>query len=229
MNTGVVLNGTDLEVTDGNGTIVTDLSSLQDGVDDLDNDPTNEIELPSGGQEGQILTIIGGVPTWVNSACIVKVGDTYAGGVVFYVDASGCHGLVAAPTDQSSSAVWGCYGIAVAGADGTAIGTGYQNTIDIEAAACSAPGNPADICANLSLAGYTDWFLPSKDELNLMYQNIGPGNALGLGNVGGFANNGYWSSTEYDNNYAWFFNFYNGYANVNYKYDTFYVRAVRAF
>ena len=44
MNTGVVLNGTDLEVTDGNGTIVTDLSSLQDGVNDADADATNEIQ-----------------------------------------------------------------------------------------------------------------------------------------------------------------------------------------
>lgn len=44
MNTSVVLNGLDLEVTDGNGTIVTDLSSLQDGVNDADADPTNEIQ-----------------------------------------------------------------------------------------------------------------------------------------------------------------------------------------
>jgi hypothetical protein len=52
MNTGVVLNGTDLEVTDGNGTIITDLSSLQD---DADNDPTNEIELPETANEGDLL------------------------------------------------------------------------------------------------------------------------------------------------------------------------------
>ena len=43
MNTGVILNGTDLEVTDGNGTIVTDLSSLQDGVTDADADSANEL------------------------------------------------------------------------------------------------------------------------------------------------------------------------------------------
>jgi hypothetical protein len=228
MNTGVVLNGTDLEVTDGNGTIVTDLSSLQDGVNDADSDPTNEIELPTGGKEGQILTIIGGTPTWVNSPCIVQVGDTYAGGIVFYVDASGCHGLVAAVSDQTTFAEWGCYGTKIIGADGTAIGTGNQNTIDIETG-CDTVGTAADICANLTSGGYSDWFLPSNDELNLMYQNIGQGNDLGLGNVGGFANNDYWSSTEYSVSDGWNYNFQYGYLNNIYKSDSYHVRAVRAF
>ena len=200
--------------------------------DDADSDPTNEIELPIGGQEGQILAIIGGVPTWVNSPCIggfrLGVGDTYAGGIVFYVDASGCHGLVAAPSDQSSSAEWGCAGSPIAGADGTAIGTGNQNTIDIEAG-CSTAGTAADICANFALAGYTDWFLPSKDELNLMYQNIGEGNALGLGNIGGFAPTNYYCSTEYDFNNAWKQYFVNGYKYNSNKSSTGRVRAIRAF
>jgi hypothetical protein len=157
----------------------------------------------------------------------LTIGNSYQGGIIFYLDGSG-GGLIAAPTDQSAGAPWGCYGTLITGADGTAIGTGAQNTIDIEAG-CTTPSTAADICSNLVLAGYTDWFLPSKDELNLMYLNIGQGNAMGLGNVGGFANNFYWSSTELAINYAWYYNFGNGSTNNSNKNATVYVRAVRAF
>ena len=62
-----------------------------------------------------------------------------------------------------------------------------------------------------------------------MYQNIGQGNALGLGNVGGFASNYYWSSTEFDYGNAWL-QFFNLGFQVNYnKGYSNYVRAVRAF
>jgi hypothetical protein len=160
------------------------------------------------------------------------IGDLVEGGIVFYLDGNG-GGLIAAPTDQSTGAEWGCYGANISGADGTAIGTGAQNTIDIVNANCSpyTPGNSiaANICANLTLGGYSDWFLPSKDELNLMYQNIGQGNVLGLGNVGGFADNWYWSSTEYDNNLAWKQGFDYGGQDIDVKNDTDDVRPVRAF
>ena len=157
----------------------------------------------------------------------LSIGDTFQGGIVFYLDSNG-GGLIAAPTDQSTGASWGCGGTIISGADGTAIGTGYQNTVDIEAG-CPTAGTAADICANLTLGGHSDWFLPSKDELNLMYDNIGQGGVLDLGNVGNFANDYYWSSTENDNNYAWNQYFIYGYQNFNVKYFTINVRAVRAF
>jgi hypothetical protein len=176
--------------------------------------------------EGATLQMISGVPTWTGGIPPPPaIGDTYQGGIVFYLDGSG-GGLIAAPTDQSTGAQWGCYGTAIG--TGTTIGTGNQNTINIEAV-CNTPGTAADICANLVLAGYTDWFLPSKDELNLMYQNIGQGNALGLGNVGGFVLNFYWSSSENDNFNAWLQDFFNGGQDYNGKFSTYYVRAVRAF
>ena len=158
----------------------------------------------------------------------LAIGLTYQGGIIFWLDGNG-GGLIAAPSDQSSGAEWGCYGTTISGADGTAIGTGNQNTIDIEAG-CTTAGIAADICANLTLGGYSDWFLPSKDELNKMYLNIGQGNALGLGNVGGFAYYYYWSSTEYDSYMAWIQYFATG-AQYGYgKFDfNLNVRAVRAF
>jgi hypothetical protein len=163
-----------------------------------------------------------------DGSCIVlAIGDTYQGGIIFYLDGNG-GGLIAAPTDQSTGAQWGCYGTNISGAAGTAIGTGAQNTIDIEAG-CTTVGTAADICANLTLGGYSDWFVPSKDELNLMYQNIGQGDALGVGNVGGFAPWYYWSSTETDGNNAWIHGFSNGIQLYYGKSFTYNVRAVRTF
>ena len=130
------------------------------------------------------------------------IGKTYQGGLIAYLDTLDGTGLIAAPTDQGTSK-WGCYGTLISGADGTAIGTGSQNTADI-LAGCSETNIAAYLCDTLTLGGYNDWFLPSKDELNKLYENIGQGNALGLGNVGGFANPNYWSSTENDFISAWF-------------------------
>ena len=157
------------------------------------------------------------------SCCLtgICVGSTYQGGIIFYLDGNG-GGLIAAPTDQGSGAEWGCYGTWIVGADGTAIGSGAQNTIDIEAG-CTTPGTAADICANYTDGTYSDWFLPSKDELNQMYLN------LHLLNLGGFASSNYWSSTENGNGFAWIRGFGNG-TQVNYiKCTSFKVRAVRAF
>ena len=88
---------------------------------------------------------------------------------------------------------------------------------------CGTPGTAADICANLNLGGNTDWFLPSLDELNLMYEN------LYLEGVGGFANVYYWSSSETDATHAWGRNFDYSNPGNNGKSAIIWVRAVRAF
>jgi len=158
----------------------------------------------------------------ITFTAIYVIGGYVNGGIIFYIDGTGQHGLVCAPTDQSISAEWGCHGTDITGADGTSVGTGNQNTIDI-VNGCSSAGIAAKICYDLVLNTYTDWYLPSKDELSLMRNNL---KANGLGD---FANNSYWSSSEVSFIVAWAHEFANG---GSFYYDrgyTCYVRAVRAF
>ena len=155
------------------------------------------------------------------------VGDYYQGGVIFYLDGSG-GGLICAVSDQSPAA-WGCYGTEITGADGLVIGTGAQNTIDIEAG-CSTSGTAADICTNLSLNEYDDWFLPSQNELNEMYQHKATIDSTATANGGAaFASLFYWSSSEYNNANAWGQSFLGGGKPIGNKSFTFRFRAVRAF
>ena len=159
------------------------------------------------------------------------VGQSYQGGKIAYIlqagdmgyDANVPHGIIAATSDYSYQCGWGCHGTAISGADETDIGTGSQNTIDI-INGCSELGIAARICADLELDGFSDWYLPSIDELYKLYIN--------RVEIGGFTNGSYWSSTEYDSIFAWHFSFY--YANGGSGGDnkgsaTKYVRAVRAF
>lgn len=148
------------------------------------------------------------------------IGLSYGGGIIFYLKNDGT-GLVAAPNDQSGSAPWGCEGVAITNADGIVIGTGAQNTLDIEAE-CLTPGTAADICANLDLNGFDDWFLPSKDELNEMYLKIRSGY--------GFIDTNYWSSSEHlVADFAWTQFFGGGNQNYVFKSNPNRVRAIRAF
>jgi hypothetical protein len=194
---------------------------------------TELTKLPAG-TAGQVLTMNTGAtaPEWVAvTTATYAIGDTHQGGIIFYLDASGKHGLISAPTDQSDGIKWFNQNIVVdTYAYGNGIGAGEGNSQGIirwqgTCSSCYA----SELCQDLSLGGETDWYLPSKYELNLMYENIGKGNALGLGNIGNFGIYYYWSSTEYDVDSAWNQDFYYGNQNFNYKYNTYAVRAVRAF
>jgi len=150
----------------------------------------------------------------------LAIGQAYQGGIIFYLDSAKAHGLIAAPADQSTGIQWYNGTYTVTGATGTAIGTGQANTNAIITAQ-GAGSYAAKLCDDLVVGGYSDWFLPSQNELNELYKNKVV--------VGGFAGAWYWGSSENVYGHAWDQDFGSG---DQYDYDKYYpgtVRAVRAF
>ena len=168
-----------------------------------------------------------------------QVGDFYQGGVVFHLFVPGetgyvsgeTHGLIAAVADQSSGIQWYNGSYVTTGATATAIGTGSANT---EAIISVQGDTQSDYAAGLARAytggEYTDWFLPSKDELHKMYLKRTTINVTALANGGSiFANLLYWSSTEYDHTWGLVQPFNSYISSISSKSNLFKVRAVRAF
>ncbi len=141
----------------------------------------------------------GEMSVWLSKA-EYTIGDTGpAGGLIFYENPNystdGWRYLEAAPYDQSGGAKWGLFRKAIPGARGTAVGTGKQNTLDMLAAS-PEPGTAADLCANLSVNGIRGWFLPSRDELALMYRNLKAKGAGDFSDAGVPDNFEYWASSQ---------------------------------
>ena len=156
------------------------------------------------------------------------IGERYGGGIVFYVYDNGQHGLIAAITDQSMGIEWYNGTNRNTGTTGDGLGAGAMNTAIIVATqmADNQTGNfAAKVCANYSVTVggiiYGDWYLPSKYELTLLYQQKNL--------IGGSAGAYYWSSSEGNNSFAWSQYFENGIQFFSSKNDANYVRAVRAF
>ena len=153
----------------------------------------------------------------------LQIGDTGpGGGIIFHISEDGKYGLEAAQDDQSSGEQWYNGTDKITHAVKSGINGGSFNTDRI----IINQGNgsyAALLCANYNGGGYGDWYLPSKDELNLMYTN------LHSSSLGGFASANYWSSSEVDSGFAWSQAFYNGLQIVFNKIFMLEVRAVRAF
>ena len=156
------------------------------------------------------------------------VGESYGGGIVFYVYDNGRHGLIASTANQGFGTRW--YGGTLkntrARADG--VGAGLKNTAIITANQGPDDGNPfsATVCNEYSVTvggvTYGDWYLPSKFELNLLF--------LQKTLFGGFdTDNFYWSSTEINSDIAWIQYFSDGSQTLMDKMRAGYVRAIRAF
>jgi hypothetical protein len=178
------------------------------------------------------------------------VGDTGpGGGVVFYVQATGtfpcgvaltstCKYLEAAPTDHPTEIAWCSNTTSALGTTATAVGTGMANTTTADGTCTlGAIQTAADYTNN----GKTDWYLPSKDELNQMCKwqrgvawtsdaTVCTGDNLNSGRgASGFSAGHYWSSSEFDATTALIQHFKFSVQGNDPKTTTFYVRPVRAF
>ena len=165
----------------------------------------------------------------------IEIGSYHAGGIVFYIDETGEHGLVMAPiegfeslTDEYDYIVaeptqWGPMGLDVPGTS-KGLGSGRSNT-DLILAATPGIETAASVCRDLNLNGYNDWYLPSRDDLSLMYQNVH------TQNLGNFSYQFYWSSSQSYTGSAWALHFGTGnfYQSSSKTSVNVQVRAVRAF
>jgi hypothetical protein len=157
---------------------------------------TSAVQTVAPGTTGNVLTSDGS--TWTSAAAsggltTRSIGDIYGGGIVFWVTTDGLHGLIAETQDQSTSSTW------------------YTAQDKISQNSTHSPLGKL----------YTDWRLPTKNELNLLYPQIAA--------VGNFAIAYYWSSIEYDSTIAYALSSVDGTHAISGKYNSNAVRAVRAF
>ena len=169
-----------------------------------------------------------------------KIGDFAQGGIVFWVDETEQHGLVCANVNQSTSMRWHAGSFGNTQAKGNGIYAGKANTAIIIPALLFAgngdDGNPyaARLCNELQViqngVTYGDWYLPSRLELNLIYQSRTLINTTAGQNGGDvLISDVYWSSTENSDNSAWGLDFSNGQEADIFKTFSNGVRAIRSF
>lgn len=160
----------------------------------------------------------------------LSIGDTYQGGIIAYFFVSGdtryvageTHGLIVAPTNQSSSARWYNGSYTTTAATGSIIGTGSSNTTKIITSQGNTGTYAAKLCKDYRGGGYSDWFLPSKDELNKIYLNR---TAIGSG----LGTSTFWTSSETSSSSASRQSFSTGTQSNSSKASSSAVRAVRNF
>jgi hypothetical protein len=155
-------------------------------------------------------------PALAIAPCALEIGDLGpAGGLVFWVDPNDpCRGYEVMQTNQASVATW-CGASGFIGGTSQDLGTGDANTTIILA---NCPSSPAALaCSTLTYGGYSDWFLPSSDELLLVYNNL---NTL--------THVSYWTSSEYDSGNAYELTA-SGVVSTQKKNITKSVRAIRYF
>jgi hypothetical protein len=173
----------------------------------------------------------------------VTIGEPYQGGVVAHIFQPGedgyiegkTNGIIIAPVEEVFESQWGCQGTAVGGTS-TALGAGRTNTERVLAfhdgltnyytnpTQCH-PANDGTVAArvtlNFNLGGFNDWFMPSQEEMNFLYQN--------RDRIGGFSTVEYWSSCESNAANACVMSFVTGELLSKPKSETRRVRVIRFF
>lgn len=156
-----------------------------------------------------------------------------SGGLIFYDDEEdgiddlpSIRYLEIAPMDFSTDLVWGDFELTIDGADGTEIGTGYQNTLDV-ISDDETTDKAVDFCYNYSVTTngliYNNWYLPSINELKLIYTN------LKFKDIGEIPSQWYWSSSESSSSKAYVVSFSGGGQYQNSKSVSNYVIPIRAY
>ena len=193
----------------------TDEDGVNDAIDICANTPANENVDENG--------------------CHAVLGNYALGGVIFYIDETLNHGLVVALNDNESGE-WGCSDEEILNANDSTLGSGYRNTLAILASDCEPAGISAIIAA-YSASTFSsedtlvnDWYLPSIDELKLLYQEREwIDDSLTVYNGKRFENTTYWSSTQSGTDKAKSLSFGNGSTKSSYKISVNEVRSIRAF
>ena len=184
--------------------------------------------LPVGAGKEQILTVNQATGIVDSTHLLHYIGESYGGGIVFYVYDHGLHGLIASDTDLSTGMKWYngtniATGATLGGSSNSILG-GKLNYIMILAGQ-GVGTYAAQLCALYQGGGYADWYLPSLYEGVEMMGNIGPNSPFG--GISSFSNGNYWSSTEISSSQAW--QFQSGSDGNNVKSANCSVRAIRAF
>ena len=163
------------------------------------------------------------------------IGELYGGGVIFYLysDEKGTqHGLIASVTDQCTSCLWGFYDVNVP--DCASSWNGAKNTKAYMDAGGVLSG-AAGVCSIYEYAGFSDWYLPSIDELNLLFNSRYIINKVleedGDPSTNGVKQKYYWSSSQNSPSHAWYWNAGAGFADDGSKNNlpSPHVRAIRSF